>query len=74
MKRFVYLFQVPQDLPPSLEAAASAESDIVFLSWRAKSADPRSIHYPSSSWTQGRKRLLTEVMSRPSAVPATTVI
>lgn len=65
MKRFVYLFQVPRDLPPSLEEAASADSDIVFLSWQEKSADPRSIHYPSSSWTQGRNRLLKEVMGRP---------
>lgn len=64
MKRFLYLFQVPQDLPASLEAAASAESDIVFLSWREKSTDPRSIFYPSSSWTQGRNRLLKEVISR----------
>ncbi len=65
MKRFVYLFQVPQDLPASLEAAASVDSDIVFLSWREKSNDPRSIYYPSSSWTQGRNRLLKEVMGRP---------
>lgn len=65
MKRFVYLFQVPQDLPASLEAAAAAESDIVFLSWRERSTDPRSIYYPSSSWTQGRNRLLKEVMGRP---------
>ncbi len=64
-RRFVYLFQVPLDLPPKLEAAASADSDIVFLSWREKSNDPRSIYYPSSSWTQGRNRLLKEVMGRP---------
>jgi hypothetical protein len=65
MKRYLYLFQVPQNLPASLEAAASADSDIVFLSWREKSTDPRSIFYPSSSWTQGRNRLLKEVMGRP---------
>lgn len=65
MKRFVYLFQVPRDLPPSLEEAASTDSDVVFLSWREKSADPRSIHYPSSSWTQGRNRLLKEVLGQP---------
>jgi hypothetical protein len=61
-KRFVYLFQVEQELPPALEAAAGADSEIRFLSWRAPSRDPRSIHYPSSSWTQGRNRLLREVL------------
>lgn len=63
-KRFLYLFQVEQDLPPSLEQAAGEDGDIVFLSWRAPSADPRSIYYPSSSWTQGRNRLLKEVLGR----------
>lgn len=64
MKRFLYLFQVEQELPPSLEQAAGADSDIQFLSWRARSTDPRSIHYPSSSWTQGRNRLLKEAHGR----------
>ena len=64
MKRFVYLFQVEQDLPESLECAAGPDSDIVYLSWRTKSADPRSVHYPSSSWTQGRNRLFKEVCGR----------
>jgi len=64
MPRFLYLFQVEQDLPPSLNAVAGPDSDIVFLSWRAKSSDPRSIYYPSSSWTQGRNRLLKEVLGR----------
>lgn len=63
-KRFVYLFQVAQELPPTLEAAAGPDSDIVFLSWRAPSSDPRSVYYPSSSWTQGRNRLLREVLGR----------
>ena len=64
VKRFLYLFQVEQDLPPALEQAAGADGDIVFLSWRARSTDPRSIYYPSSSWTQGRNRLLKEVLGR----------
>ena len=42
-KRFLSLFQVEQELPLSLEQAAGEDSDIVFLSWRARSADPRSI-------------------------------
>ena len=33
---------------------------IRFLSWKSRSADPRSIFYPHSSWTQGRNRLLKE--------------
>lgn len=65
MKSFLYLFQVPQDLPPALEQVASADGDILFLSWRAKSRDPRSIFYPASSWTQGRNRLLKEALGRP---------
>lgn len=65
IKRFIYLFQTPRDLPPLLESVESADSDVVFLSWLEKSSDPRSIHYPSSSWTQGRNRLLKEVMGRP---------
>ncbi|MFA6165713.1 MAG: FkbM family methyltransferase [Gemmatimonadaceae bacterium] len=64
MKRFLYLFQVEQDLPSALEAAAGPDSDIRFLSWRARSADSRSIYYPSSSWTQGRNRLLKEALRR----------
>lgn len=61
MKRFVYLFQVEHDLPDNLKGAEGPESDVRFLSYRARSADPRSIYYPSSSWTQGRNRLLREV-------------
>ena len=64
MKRFLYLFQVEEDLPSALEQAAGDDSDILFLSWRARSPDPRSIHYPSSSWTQGRNRLLREAIGR----------
>ena len=62
MKRFVYLFQVEHDLPENLQGAEGPDSDIRFLTYRTESADPRSIHYPSSSWTQGRNRLVREVV------------
>lgn len=62
MKRFVYLFQVERDLPEHLADVEGPDSDVRFLSYRAKSADPRSIFYPWSSWTQGRNRLLRQVV------------
>lgn len=62
MKRFLYLFQVEQDLPPSLQGVEGPESDILFVSWRHRSTDPRSRFYPSSSWTQGRNRLWREAV------------
>ena len=62
MKRFLYLFQVERDLPDNLRFIEGPDSDVRFLSYRARSADPRSIYYPSSSWTQGRNRLLREVL------------
>lgn len=65
MKRFLYLFQVEQDLPPALAPAAAADSDVLFVSYRARSSDPRSIFYPHSSWTQGRNRLLKEALGGP---------
>jgi hypothetical protein len=63
-KRFVYLFQTPRDLPAHLEEAASDDSDVLFLSWQEPSSDPRSVYYPSSSWTQGRNRLYKAVQDR----------
>lgn len=60
VKRFLYLFQVEQDLPQNLEGAEGPDSDVRFLSYRARSHDRRSLHYPWSSWTQGRNRLLRE--------------
>lgn len=62
MRRFLYLFQVEQDLPDHLRDAAGPDSDVRFLSYRARSNDPRSVFYPSSSWSQGRNRLLREVV------------
>ena len=62
VKRFLYLFQVEKDLPSELTDAVSADSDVFFLSYLSKSSDPRSVYYPSSSWTQGRNRLLREVI------------
>ena len=62
MKRFLYLFQVEHDLPENLKGAEGPDSDVRFLTYRVKSTDTRSIHYPWSSWTQGRNRLLREVV------------
>ncbi|MFA6165707.1 MAG: hypothetical protein WC700_03765 [Gemmatimonadaceae bacterium] len=62
MRRFVYLFQVEQDLPEHLAEAEGPDSEVRFLSYRARSADRRALYYPSSSWTQGRNRLLREVV------------
>lgn len=64
MARFLYLFQVERDLPPALERAMGDDSDLLFLSWGARSDDPRSLYYPSSSWTQGRNRLLKAAETR----------
>lgn len=55
--RFLYLFQVHGDLPRPLDRASGPDSTVRFLSYGAPSADPRALHYPSSSWTQGRNRL-----------------
>ena len=61
MKRFLYLAQVEGDLPDRLRVLQSDDSDIRFVSWRTRSADPRGIFYPHSSWTEGRNRLFKEI-------------
>lgn len=61
MKRFLYLVQVEGELPERLRTLESDNSDVRFLSWKTRSADPRGILYPHSSWTEGRNRLYKEI-------------
>ena len=61
MKRFLYLTQTARDLPPRLRGLDASDRAVRFVSWKSKSADPRSVFYPHSSWTQGRNRLLKEI-------------
>lgn len=63
MKKFVYLTQVKRDLPEHLEQLESADSDVIFISWKEKSSDPRAIFAPNSTWTFGRNRLYKEVQN-----------
>jgi hypothetical protein len=60
MPPFLYLFQVEQELPENLQGAHGPDSEVRFLSYRARSRDRRQLFYPHSSWTQGRNRLLRE--------------
>jgi len=61
MKRFLYLVQVEGELPGHLRSLESTDSDVRFLSWKTRSADPRGVFYPHSSWTEGRNRLYKEI-------------
>lgn len=60
-KRFLYLVQVEGELPGHLRSLESKDSDVRFLSWKTRSADPRGVFYPHSSWTEGRNRLYKEI-------------
>lgn len=60
MPRFLYLFQVEHELPENLAGARGSDSEVRFLSYKTRSQDVRQPFYPSSSWTQGRNRLLRE--------------
>lgn len=63
MDRFLYLVQSAGRLPESYASIASAQSDLLQLTW--KEPLEGAIYYPKSTWTQGRNRLLAEAMRRP---------
>lgn len=62
-KPFLYLVQGKGPLPVHYADLVSARSDLIHLTW----GEPieGAIHFPGSSWTEGRNRLLQEALARP---------
>ncbi len=62
MKDFVYLVQSEEGLPEQYGDLESANSDCICLTWKNQAEG--CIYYPSSTWTEGRNRLLLEAKQR----------
>lgn len=62
MKRFVYLIQARAHMP--YDCLPDPGNDIILLTWGTPSDFPGAIHFPRSSWNEGRNRLLAEALRR----------
>lgn len=62
-KPFFYLVQGRGPLPGHYADLVSPRSDLIRLAW----GEPieGAIHFPGSTWTEGRNRLLQEALARP---------
>jgi len=59
-KKFVYLVQSEVGLPDNIKDLRNKDSDVIVLSW--KKPVQNAIFFPFSTWTEGRNRLLKEVV------------
>lgn len=62
MKKFLYLVQSKGALPEIYDRIPTERSDMILLTWKDRVEG--AIHFPKSTWTQGRNRLLQEALDR----------
>ena len=56
VKKFVYLIQSADHMPYG--ELPGPDNDIILLTWKNPADFNGALHYPNSSWNEGRNRLL----------------